>query len=142
MTNEFTTQQVIPCEHGNYGQCDIKGCDGPMTVLAPTLFDEAREERNIGMKRVDDATAEKWKQYADDFILDYAKKHPIVFVDDLWDAGLTEPSSPRALGPRMKAAAVAGWITKTDRVRPSVRSHLTGKPIWVSNVYEEDILFI
>ena len=141
MTTEFTTEQVIPCEHGNYGTCDIEGCEGSLTVAAPTLFDQALEERDKGMKRVNDATAEAWKRYADDFILAYAKKHRIVFVDDLWDAGLTEPLSPRALGPRMKAAAVAGWITKTDRVRPSVRSHLTGKPIWVSNVYEDDILF-
>ncbi len=101
----------------------------------PTLFDQAYRGREKGMKKVDNATTEKWKAYADDFILAYARTHKTVFVDDLWDAGLTPPPSPRALGPRMKAAAVAGWITKTDRVRPSVRSHLTGKPIWISNVY-------
>ena len=89
------------------------------------------------MAAVDEATDEDWKDYANQFIYEYAQTHAEVFVDDLWAAGLRKPSSPRALGPRMMHASRQGWIMKTDRVRPSVASHLTGKPIWVSLIEEK-----
>lgn len=128
---------IIPCEHGRYSDCPFKDCDGPLRVKAETLFEQAEQERDRAMAAVDEAADEQWKEHADLFIHEYARTHKVVHVDDLWDAGLEEPKSPRALGPRMLAAARSGWITKTDRVRPSVRSHLTGKPIWISNIYEE-----
>lgn len=51
----------------------------------------------------------------------------------MWTVGgLTGTREDRALGPVFQRAARKGWIVKTDRVRPSVRSHLSGKPVWRS----------
>lgn len=99
--------------------------------------EHATAARDEAMQAVDETTSETWKVYADEFIHNYSKHHLYVHVDDLWEAGLEKPPSPRALGPRMLAASRAGWIRKTDRVRPSVRSHMTGKPVWISQVYDE-----
>ena len=96
---------------------------------------DAMTGREEGMTRVDAATADTWKTEADDFIYRYLLTHRELFCDDLWAAGLPEPPSPRALGPRMLKASKAGWMRKTDRVRPSVRSHMTGKPVWLSLIY-------
>jgi hypothetical protein len=106
-------------------------------MTQPNLFESAKAGRDKGMASAEQHSGEEWADYADQFIEDYARSHRTVFVDDLWDAGLVEPPSPRALGPRMLAASRRGLIRKTDRVRPSVRSHLTGKPIWISLIYED-----
>ncbi len=37
MTTE-TNLMIVPCEHGDYSKCDIKECNGPITVTTPTLF--------------------------------------------------------------------------------------------------------
>ncbi len=100
------------------------------------LFDQAAEGRKAGMEQTDENADEWWKDYADLFIWNYCRTHQWMFVDDLWEAGLEEPVSMRALGPRIVAAARHGYIERTDRSRPSVRSHLTHKPIWKSLIYE------
>ncbi len=98
----------------------------------------AAAARDAGMAQVDQGTPEWWKTYADQFIEWYCRTHRTVFVDDLWDAGLQKPPSPRALGPRMQAASRAGWIRKSGEYRPSVRSNMTVKPVWDSLIYGGD----
>lgn len=96
----------------------------------------ARSARDLGMMRAERHAGEDWAEYADRFIRWYARDHREVFVDDLWEAGLEEPASPRALGPRMLAAVRSGILEKTGEYRPSVRSNLTVKPVWRSTIYE------
>ena len=98
-------------------------------------LDEAQVEAEAAMAAVDAAAAEEWKAEADEFIHRYLRANRTLFCDDLWTAGLREPSSPRALGPRLQRASKAGWMRKTGEYRPSTHSHGTVKPVWESLLY-------
>ena len=101
----------------------------------PTLFDAVRE-RDEAMQRVDEAAEPDWKALADEAIRQTCLTRPEFFVDDVWEVGnLPQTREDRALGPRMRAAAKAGWCVRTDRTRPSVRSHGSPKPVWRSLLY-------
>ena len=63
-------------------------------------------------------------------------RRPEFISDDVWDSGLDSTREDRALGPIMQAAARAGYCRRTDRTRPSRRSHGSGKPVWVSLIWE------
>jgi hypothetical protein len=54
----------------------------------------------------------------------------------VWETGLDCTREDRALGPIMQKAARLGWCIKTDRVRPSRRSRMSGKPVWKSLLYK------
>lgn len=101
-----------------------------------TLFDEARSGREVGMLRSERRAGEEWKDYADEFIFVYLTMRRELFCDDLWEAGLEIPAQPKALGPRLVAAAREGWMVKSGQYRPSVRSHLQVKPVWSSLIFE------
>ena len=109
--------------------------------MQPTLFDTAMSAKAVGIAQSEDTSGPDWAEYADGFIDQYLTRHPYLFVDDLWDAGLLSPSSPRALGARMQAAARRGSMVKTKEYRPSVRSNLSPKPVWRSLIYEMANLF-
>lgn len=57
--------------------------------------------------------------------------------DDVWLTGLRSAHNDKALGPIMVQAGKNQWCRKTDRVRPSRRSHLSGKPVWESLLMED-----
>lgn len=101
----------------------------------------ATEAQHAGMARTDEAAGEEWREYADDFIYAYLVTHKYLFVDELWDAGLQGPegASDRALGPRFRHAADAGWMVKTGEARKSVRSNMQLKPVWRSRVFESPV---
>jgi len=63
-------------------------------------------------------------------------RHREFISDDVWDSGLDSTREDRALGPIMLEAKRLGYCCKTDRTRPSRRSHGSGKPIWVSLIWE------
>lgn len=98
-------------------------------------YAEAEAARDAGMTTAETSAGEDWHRYAVRFIEDYAARHPLVFVDDLWEAGLERPPQPKALGPAVRAAARAGIIEKTGDYRPSRSSNLLPKPVWRSLVY-------
>jgi hypothetical protein len=104
---------------------------------APQQFDfsTAAAGKAAGIAQSEDTSGADWAAYADTFIDNYLTRNPTLFVDDLWDAGLEAPTSPRALGARMQAAARRGSMVKTADYRPSVRSHLSPKPVWRSLIY-------
>jgi len=55
--------------------------------------------------------------------------------DDVWDTGeLPSTFDDRALGAAFRQARELGYCTKTDRLRPSNRSHQSGKPVWKSHL--------
>ena len=96
---------------------------------------QAAVRRDIGVAQSEITSGPDWAEYADTFIDTYLTRHPYLFVDDLWDAGLEPPTSPRALGARMQAAARRGVMVKTADYRPSVRSNLSPKPVWRSLIF-------
>jgi hypothetical protein len=105
----------------------------------PTLFDSARLARDSALTQVEDASDEAWRDRALTAVLVTARLLPEFFSDDVWRVGgLDRTREDRALGPVMLRAARLGWCVKTDRVRPSVRSHLSGKPVWRSLIHRQE----
>lgn len=103
------------------------------------LFDRARMRaetlaaRDEAIEAVDRAADPEWKAEALAAVREMALRRDEFTSDDVWDAGLAKTREDRALGPIFLAAARAGWISRTDRVRPSHRSsHGSGKVIWRS----------
>lgn len=104
-----------------------------------TLFDRARKGRDQALEEVERNAQEEWKDLALQAIYRTALTCEEFHVDDVWVVGdLPRTREDRALGPQMLKAARLGWCVKTDRVRPSVRSHLSGKPVWRSLIYKSE----
>jgi hypothetical protein len=101
-----------------------------------TTIEEAHIDGIIGATRAASAVSEDWKSKALSIVLELASGREDFHVDDVWDAGLPETNSNRAIGDVLKRAKKLGAIEKTDRMRPSVRSHGSGKPVWRSLVYD------
>lgn len=75
-----------------------------------------------------------WLAEAWELLVAYLKAHDTLFVDDFWaETGLREPREARALGVVFLKAARKGYMEKVG-FRPSVRSNMTEKPIWKSNL--------
>ncbi len=95
---------------------------------------EAKVERDKAMKQVDDAADDEWKSRADEAIATLANVGIDFIGDDVWEVldhrGIDRPREMRALGPRIQAAVKHGVIERTGQSRPSVRSHLSDKPVF------------
>jgi hypothetical protein len=95
---------------------------------------QAKVERDEAIQQVDDAAEEKWKSLADEAIASLARVGFDFIGDDVWDLldyrGALRPREMRALGPRIQAAVRSGLIERTGEARPSVRSHLSDKPVF------------
>lgn len=101
-------------------------------------FEQALTGRNIALERVDAAADSDWREMALEAVRQTCNELDEFISDDIWTiSGLEAPEESRALGPVMLRAARLGWCAKTDRVRPSVRSHLSGKPVWRSRLRGE-----
>lgn len=110
--------------------------DVPASVKT-TGTKRAQVERDNALGQVDRAADPEWRDDAYDAVVRTARALPEFISDDVWTTGgLTSTKEDRALGPVMVRIARDGIAEKTDRVRPSVRSHLSGKPVWRSLVYE------
>lgn len=97
----------------------------------------ARQARDTALERVEEASDPSWQAQAFGAIRATAENYPEFISDDVWAfTGLEAPREARALGPVFLHAVRVGWIRKTDRVKPSVRSHLSGKPIWRSLIFK------
>jgi hypothetical protein len=102
-----------------------------------SLFEQALAARDEALEQVERHAVEGWNDLALDAIHRTCKERAEFHSDDVWEIGqLPRTREDRALGPQMRKAARLGWCVKTDRVRPSVRSHLSGKPVWTSMIYE------
>jgi hypothetical protein len=101
-----------------------------------SLFGRARAARDIALERVEAAADPDWQAQAIAAVRVTAELMIEFISDDVWAmTKLSAPREARALGAVFRHAMKAGWITKTDRVKPSVRSHLSGKPVWRSLIY-------
>ena len=107
----------------------------PTEVASPGSMDEAIAARDEALERVEAGAEPDWQAAALAALEITARRLPDFISDDVWDSGLPSTREDRALGPIFLAAARAGWIAKTDRVRPSRRSHASGKPVWRSLIY-------
>lgn len=88
------------------------------------------------IQQVEENADPDWKTLALEAVRVTCEQRAEFHVDDVWDVGqLPHTREDRALGPVMRQAARLGYCAKTDRVRPSVRSHLSGKPVWRSLLY-------
>lgn len=100
----------------------------------------ATRRREDGIARSQRAAGADWSERALAFVREYLRTHATLFVDDLWSAGLEEPTSPRALGAVMLTAQRRGWMAEYRHgewiyARPSVRSNGQLKRVWRSHLY-------
>ena len=98
-------------------------------------FEQARLGFEEGTGRVDRHADREWKDRALDTVREVCVELEYFHCDRVWDAGLDSTKNDKALGPIMMKARRLGWCEKTDRVRPSIRSHLSGKPVWKSLIW-------
>ena len=96
---------------------------------------DVQAETQLALQLVDEHADPRWKEDALEAIRQTAETMPAFISDDVWERGLRQTREDRALGPVFMRAKRLGWIEKTDYVRPSVRSHLSGKPVWRSLLY-------
>ena len=100
-------------------------------------LNDALAARDRALRQVDENADEAWKMDALDAVRKTCEQLPDFISDDIWTTGgLDSTREDRALGPIMLQAARNGWAVKTDRVRPSARSHGSGKPVWKSSLFE------
>lgn len=109
-------------------------------MISPSIESYAAK-RDHGIQVSSDNSGEKWKKYALGFVKRHLTKHKELFVDDLWECGLKEPVSPRALGAVLKIAAKKGWMKRRTfagcvLAMPSDRSNGQLKAVWKSNIYK------
>lgn len=93
------------------------------------------------MQQADENAAERWKAAADAVIRDLATCRPTLTASDVWEfldaRNEATTHDGRALGTRMKEAAKAGLIAKTQETVPCGRAsrHNTEIRVWRSEVY-------
>jgi hypothetical protein len=96
---------------------------------APAIVEETR----AAILQVEQNADAEWLETALLAVERTCRKLEYFISDDVWDFGELESTrEDRALGPVMMRAKRNGWCVKTDRLRPSRRSHLSGKPVWRS----------
>ena len=101
------------------------------------LHHRARKARDEALERVEGHADPGWQVRALDALRRTAEAKAEFISDDVWKvAELPETRDNRALGPIFRDAIRKGWIRKTYQLRPSVRSHLSGKPVWESLIFK------
>lgn len=97
---------------------------------------DALLQRAQAVDQVDKNADAVWKDAALAAVRRVCELRADFHVDDIWTlTDLPSTREDRALGPVMLKAARLGFCRKTDRVRPSARSHGSGKPVWQSLLY-------
>lgn len=101
---------------------------------------QARESATEGIENSANSAGAKWISESILFLKDYLENNPSLFCDELWEAGLERPASPRALGHVIQHAAKLGWIGEIRHVngivaKPSNSSNRQLKRVWESLLY-------
>lgn len=97
---------------------------------------DAEAQRNDAVRQADAHAEEEWKTEALEAIRRTCLRLPTFISDDIWNIGeLASTREDRALGPQLTRAKKLGYCVKTGEHRPSVRSHLSAKPVWRSLIY-------
>lgn len=96
-------------------------------------------ETRAALNQVEENADDGWKEQAIQAIETTCRTREEFISDDIWEAGgLESTREDRALGPILLRAKRLGWCEKTGRLLPSRRSHLSGKPVWRSLIYERN----
>ena len=96
-------------------------------------FNAVAAETRAALNQVEENAVDSWKTDALAAVKQTCLRLETFISDDVWETGSLESTrEDRALGPVLLQARRLGWCEKTDRVRPSKRSHLSGKPVWRS----------
>jgi len=104
-----------------------------MNILSTT----SAAARDAAMKQVEAATNPEWREAALDAIYYTARRLTEFIVDDIWQNFHNDDlRDKRAIGPLMLVAKREGWITPTDKFRPSyiVHHHATPRRVWKSRI--------
>lgn len=102
-----------------------------------TAMHDALAARDAALRQVEENADAAWKEHALAAVRRTCEQLPDWISDDVWaTGGLQSTREDRALGAVIRKAAALGWCEKTDRVRPSVRSHGAGKSVWRSRLFE------
>ena len=110
-----------------------------MSGIDVSQYAQAAVARDQALRQVEEHADVGWLDLAYEAVVNTAHEYPEFISDDVWaSTSLEPPRELRALGPVFRRAVRDGIIVKTDRMRPSVRSHLSGKPIWRSLVYDPE----
>lgn len=117
--------------------------DPPAAVEAPRApvptEQRAQAGQDRGMARSAQHAGDGWAADAAVMLEAYLALHEFFHVDEFWswalDRGFTEGPSPRAIGTVIRRAGASGQMTRTRCTAPSVRSHLSHKPVWRSGLY-------
>lgn len=104
-----------------------------MTPLQPR--EAVAQQLDLALSTVEENTDANWRDEALGAVRLVCLSRQTFICDDVWKVGLQSTRNDKALGPVIMAAKRAGWCRKTDRVRPSLRSHLSGKPVWESLIF-------
>lgn len=96
---------------------------------------EVSKDLQRALELVDANTDDDWRADALVAIEQVCRQNREFICDDVWAVGLRSTHNDKALGPVLMTAKRLGYCQKSDRVRPSLRSHLSGKPVWISMLF-------
>jgi len=103
-------------------------------------FDARRSEkaRDEGIARVEEAARTMWREAALEAVYQAALNERRFIVDEVWSympEGV-DTRDLRAMGPVMRRAVKAGWITATSEYRNSTRvsAHSNPRRVWQSRL--------
>lgn len=111
---------------------------GTLFPIFDAVFGE--QAKATGMARAGEGAGEEWAAEAEAVVLRLAAEKPTFTSDDIWAAGLSRPSEPRALGAVLNRLARLGRIypsgryvktTQASRHRAPIAVWVAA-PVWVS----------
>jgi hypothetical protein len=100
--------------------------------MTTATVEQAIEQRDSAMQAVDAAADKNWKEEALATVKSLAQTQKEFSADNVWEAGLTPTTEPRALGPVLRRAVNLGYIRGTERITRSARRHMAIQIIWES----------
>lgn len=115
-----------------------------MDILAEHEQECAEASREEALLRVERNADEQWLAAALDVVFGLAERHDEFTTDEVWAVleaqGVGQPHETRAMGAVMRRAARLGFVTKTDRVRNSLRVECHARPVavWASLCVREE----
>lgn len=91
-----------------------------------------------GMYDAETGADPEWRVRAARAIIRVAKEKETFTTDDVWLTGLDKPREPRALGPEMASAQVAGIIEATNVFKLTAQASRHRAPVrfWKSLIYK------
>jgi hypothetical protein len=110
-----------------------------LPLFSKTLGEVLRDE---AIAVVTAAAPAEWLAYAEDAVVEVARRLPSFTTDDVWqllkDQKIAEPPEPRAMAGPMKRAQRGGLIRATDESRRSIKAicHRRRKSVWLSLICE------